>query len=530
MRRRNQSIVLKNNNMSKKHETSPWLVPGNPQLFGFYQWTEARRRGQKDDQSKPRRSVRCLVEKEDYQAPLAMTDIDPGYFTDLTGRPIREKFSGRRYVEQARQVLRARLLAGFARDDCMRIDRQFAEERRRFANIERKNRRYVTAFEDYLSKDHESSMDILTEADREAKKTNALAGTRDQLSKDFGQIRLEVYQLEEMWRLAKACHDFVSKISNKNRGSLISEEIARENEKIPVKTEETRDELMGLIEAFERDIGQLESPEISLTDPRELSKEFNSMELRNLDAMIHLESLAGPMQEMASNMARAQERVEKEIGLIEENLQDLKSHIELSEERARKLEKYADYLLHRVFRDLVCSESVLQLRVFIEDTYESCIGRNDASLDSYTMMRTIEKTYEYLNMTLDNLPHDIVRLCEKEGFAQEMRVLREAQEAAKKFDLMHRLLDALRRIMEPTVLKPRPKSLPKSTVTRKQKRSSSKNLPRKSRALAFFTNKCESDIHLLDDLNFEEKSPENRPEGGTQVIDENYSDCREEMS
>ncbi|XP_011311049.1 uncharacterized protein [Fopius arisanus] len=508
---------------------TPWLVPGNPQLFGFHQWTEARRRGKKYDQGQPRKSVRCLVKEEDYQAPLAMTDIDPGYFIDLTGRPIREKFSGRRYVEQARQVLRARLLAGFYRDDCMRIDRQFAEERRRFANIEKKNRQYVAAFEDYLSKDHESSMNILAEADREGKKTNALVGTRDQLSKDYGQIRLEVYQLEEMWRLAKACYDFVNKISTKSRGSVLSVAIAEGKNKKSPKIEDTRDELMGLIEGFERDTEHLGSPEILLTDPRDLSKEFSSMELRNLDAMIHLESLAGPLQEMASSMRRAQENVQKEIGYIEENLKNLQSRIEQSEERAHRLEKYTDYLLHRVFRDLVCSDSVLQLRVFIEDTYESCINRNDTSLDSYTMMIIIEKTYEHLNMTLDNLPPDVVRLCEKEGFTQEMRILREAQEAAKKFALMHRLLDALRRIMEPTVKKPRPKPLPRSHITRRTRSSSSRVVGRKSRALAFFTNKCESDIHLLEELNTTEMSPENKP-GGAEIIEENYADCREKMS
>lgn len=113
--------------------------------------------------------------------------------------------------------------------------------------LQKNNRRYVTAFEDYLSKDHESSMDILSEADREAKKTNILTGTRDQLSKDFGKIRLEVYQLEEMWRLAKACYDFVTRISTKTRGSVITDEIAREKEKKAVKAEETRDEVMGLI-------------------------------------------------------------------------------------------------------------------------------------------------------------------------------------------------------------------------------------------------------------------------------------------
>lgn len=104
----------------------------------------------------------------------------------------------------------------------------------------------------------------------------------------------------------------------------------------------------------------------------------------------------------------------------------------MSEERANNLEKYADYLLHDVFKKLVCSESVLHLHVFIEDAYETCIGPNDASLDGYTMMKTIEKTYEKLNMTLDNLPQDIVRVCENEGFAHEMRAIVEAEDAARK--------------------------------------------------------------------------------------------------
>ena len=96
------------------------------------------------------------------------------------------------------------------------------------------------------------------------------------------------------------------------------------------------------------------------------------------------------------------------------------------------LEDYANKLLHGVFRDLVCSDSVLYLRVFIEDTYESCVAPNDASLDTYSMMRIIEKTYEELNTELDNLPPDIVKICEKEGFRQEMREMREAEDAARK--------------------------------------------------------------------------------------------------
>lgn len=110
----------------------------------------------------------------------------------------------------------------------------------------------------------------------------------------------------------------------------------------------------------------------------------------------------------------------------------MKALIQVTEQRATELETYADYLLHEVFREFVCSDSVLHLRVFIEDAYESCVGPNDANLDSYSMMRVIEKTYESLNMTLDSLPHEIVVICEKDGFTQEMKTMREAEDAARK--------------------------------------------------------------------------------------------------
>lgn len=85
-----------------------------------------------------------------------------------------------------------------------------------------------------------------------------------------------------------------------------------------------------------------------------------------------------------------------------------------------------------MFRDLVCSEEVLHLRVFVEDTYETCVEPNDANLDSFSMMRWVERSHEELNLQLDNLPRRIVRACEKEGFKQEMKATKEAEDAARK--------------------------------------------------------------------------------------------------
>ena len=65
-----------------------------------------------------------------------MTDIDPTYFSELQGEiSIGERFSQQAYIEDARQVLRTRLLIGEERDVCIRIDQQFDEEHRRLENI-----------------------------------------------------------------------------------------------------------------------------------------------------------------------------------------------------------------------------------------------------------------------------------------------------------------------------------------------------------------------------------------------------------
>lgn len=51
------------------------------------------------------------------------------------------------------------------------------------------------------------------------------------------------------------------------------------------------------------------------------------------------------------------------------------------------------------------------------------------------MMHLVEKSCEQLNMELDNLPREIVRACEKEGFRQETKAMRDAEDAARKVRL-----------------------------------------------------------------------------------------------
>lgn len=67
---------------------------------------------------------------------ITMTDVDPQYFTELSGRPVKEKLSLEQYVRDIREVLKTKLLVGEEKDDCIRIDQQFEQETRRLRQIQ----------------------------------------------------------------------------------------------------------------------------------------------------------------------------------------------------------------------------------------------------------------------------------------------------------------------------------------------------------------------------------------------------------
>ena len=74
---------------------------------------------------------------------------------------------------------------------------------------------------------------------------------------------------------------------------------------------------------FEADIENASTPELYFKDPQELITIFKSMELQNLNALIHLESLAGPMAEMETSITEVESLIKREISEIEEALGDL---------------------------------------------------------------------------------------------------------------------------------------------------------------------------------------------------------------
>ena len=70
------------------------------------------------------------MELEEEAKSTTITDIDPNYFKEFSNHILKEKFSTHQYVQDMREVLSTRLLTGQERDECIKIDQQFDQERK----------------------------------------------------------------------------------------------------------------------------------------------------------------------------------------------------------------------------------------------------------------------------------------------------------------------------------------------------------------------------------------------------------------
>ena len=118
------------------------------------------------------------------------------------------------------------------------------------------------------------------------------------------------------------------------------------------------------------------------------------------------------------------------------------------EERANALETLARELINGEFKKLICDDSTLNLHVIVEDVYEARVAPNDANMSAYDMMRGIELKYREFLLQLDYLPYNKVHKAETECYDEQAKVMKVAEDAARKVVQIDRLVSRLRKILE----------------------------------------------------------------------------------
>lgn len=81
------------------------------------------------------------------------------------------------------------------------------------------------------------------------------------------------------------------------------------------------------VELFEQDIADTTPTKLYFEDSFDLIRIFRAMESQNLNALIHLESLAAPMADMAMTITVTEKQTKREIEEITLTINDLEVRI-----------------------------------------------------------------------------------------------------------------------------------------------------------------------------------------------------------
>lgn len=390
--------------------------------------------------------------------PKTNVDLDDQYFAAIKGRPIKEKFSLKDYVNDVRETFRTKLKTGFLQDEVYLIDEQYLNEKKRINQLTDLFKNYYTSFKEFEAQDHEEWLMVRKQADEMANDTSAMRAELKKLMKELSQIRCSLYVLEENWRNCKLCQIFLYQISplswqnehplkDKDGQDITSINVMFDRYKLDA--EGSVQSLNELIDIFQEDVAvEKGPPELYFTDPWQVRLVFREMELQHLSSLLIIESIRKPKDVMVQGLQAVQEYYDAEILSIEEQLAMAEKQIEQEEERAKMLEEVAKNLMNTELKELVSSESTILAHVYVEHAYEECVAAGNTDMTTLETLQALKLLYEDLMMKLDSLPPDIVREAEAAVQSKNALALYKAHNARRQVAILDNLTKSMKRALD----------------------------------------------------------------------------------
>lgn len=336
-------------------ESSPFVYPKDLEEFAYKvmskAWRDILRRKElkfkynerNNYQSRQQLDIlnRLYVKDPPTTRMKTILDIDPEFFSIVEGRPIKEKFKISNYINDMRKLTRLKIICGYRQDEIEQIEQNFNEEQRLIDEVKSNYEKYVNAFEEFLFDDHTTSMNLLSESEKQA----ALAAEKyeqyTELSKDFGTLRYTVYNLEEKWRSCKMYqkflylvspvywrrkHDYYHLSQKESHQSLVSE-ISTVFGRYRLQSSGNVPSLEDLVEQFRDDCKMQEDPLLFFSSPTQLLKVFRFIEIQNLNTLLHIEELAGPTENVKEGVKCATYVFDNEMQALQEIADSLEGGI-----------------------------------------------------------------------------------------------------------------------------------------------------------------------------------------------------------
>lgn len=382
----------------------------------------------------------------------AVVEIHPEFYTVIEGRPLRCFDDIKVYTNNIRAYAMNRQQIGYRRDLILKIEKSGLEESENYERIMEKLKRHIKDFQTFLTEDYKKACIKVAKAEKVYEDLVAKNSEYFGYVSSLTSLNNKLFKLDAIRSILKTYRSylmFTAPLSwrQHNDESLIGRVMSIQFEEGEFATDNDLVETLDLEKMVELAKIELKNPPpacLYFKKPAQMMYLFRSMELQSREYLIQLAKTDGPNRSLRDRIKQLQLAQIQEFDYFQYYIDHINS--EIARETCNEIHLRDKFfrILNQTFYDSIASPQILKLKICIEYVYEQIFGKcEEGHVTLQDPLKILEVMYEDYNLRLDALDFHVVVQAQKDFFAQDLKMMKNAYKAQRELRTFREMTTAM---------------------------------------------------------------------------------------
>ncbi|KAI8826926.1 uncharacterized protein EV422DRAFT_17462 [Fimicolochytrium jonesii] len=509
------STANTNDSRGSSGETAnPFHMPSDVEVFALREDERRQKQEAKAQMRKLHIYEKSMVKRKNFKELLAEEEDDIAFYERLKKRDSDKVLTNRQarvdrhfgkenlhdFIAKKREMFLVQYALGVKREEMRKLEEIAQAEEQKLLDDEKALEEDAAKFDAFLKENDKNSVEAIKKAEQETKaklekiqeikKLNMqIMSIRSDMSKNEDQLKdLQRYKefldkvtprewFEEHKEGAKELKTSTSTDGRDDDGSVASNSKPRRTKSTRSKHAPTKPHSKPSadpdsdsdITAADDDEAQQpqqqqqqqqsstdtadDEPSLYFKTPQQLLDIFAELEENNLALIQNCQETEETLEELKQKIVDTEARMDQETQSLKQQIDFLNAAIGREEHKAQMLEERAKMFSSGTMGGESQEKLLEELHQKVKEVYRRCIGDNEATFSTLTMLTAIENRLESLFETIEMMPPDKVEQAEKMKDKERRQRLREEKMEAQRLLQEERVQRALERARAPVIKK-----------------------------------------------------------------------------
>ncbi|KAH9637124.1 hypothetical protein HF086_016146 [Spodoptera exigua] len=466
----NRKHAVKQDEKQKK-QMKPFRIPKSEKLLSYIKYSDRKEKvSAKERLAQPLHlkdnlriaatrdiSKRLFVE-EPPDDVRAVVEIHPEFYTVIEGRPLRCFDDIKVYLNNIRAYAMNRQQIGYRRDLILKIEKSDVEESEHYEKIFDKLKQHIKNFQTFLTEDYKKACYKVARAE---KVYNTLLAKDSEFLGYVSSLTILnniLFKLDAIRNILKTYRSFLTFVAplswrQQNDETLRGKTMSIQFESGEFATDSDLIESMDIEKTVEMAKVELKNPlpaSLFFRTPEQMMYLFRSMELQSREYIIQLSKTDGPNRLLRDRMKQLKQGQAQESDYFQYYIDIINFEISRESFNEKHLRDKFFRILNESFYDSIASQTTLKLKICIEYVYEQVFGKCEEGHHSLQdPLKILEVMYEDYNLRLDALDFKIVCQAQNDFFAQDLKMMHNANDAQRELRAFREMTNAMNKAFWP---------------------------------------------------------------------------------